>query len=440
MDLLVAFLVFMACMIAALVKGFSMTIPLVVGLVGFMAVAVHRGYKLRDVGRMAFDGAMSSMVVNRVLCVIGFITAVWRVSGTIMIFVYYGMKLITPPIFLMVAFLLSCLLSYALGTSFGVSGTVGVIFMTLARSGGVDPLITAGVLLSGVYFGDRGSPVSSSATLVAGVTDTDIFGNVKEMMKQAVLPMVLCLVIYGVLSWQNPIQHIDHELMGEFTDAFKISLWAFVPAILMLLLPLLHVSVIRSMGLSIASGILVAWIVQGVPLWKVLVTCVVGYKAQGTGLAAILNGGGLVSMIEIIIMLLLSCAYSGIFNGTGMLDSIQDRITAGSSKIGRFPVMVILSFLSSAMFCNQTIAALMCNDLMKKPYLDAGASKLELAMDEENSVILIAGIVPWCIGCSVPLAFMGVDFRALPYACYLYLLPICYLLTKKHFYPAVPRG
>ena len=67
------------------------------------------------------------------MAIIGFITAAWRVSGTITIFVYYGMKVITPPLFLMITFLLSCLLSYALGTSFGVAGTVGVIFMALAR-------------------------------------------------------------------------------------------------------------------------------------------------------------------------------------------------------------------------------------------------------------------------------------------------------------------
>ena len=64
-------------------------------------------------------------------------------------------------------------------------GLEGVIFMALARSGGVDPVLTAGVLMSGVYFGDRCSPVSSSATLVAGITDTKIYDNVKEMVKNS---------------------------------------------------------------------------------------------------------------------------------------------------------------------------------------------------------------------------------------------------------------
>ena len=182
LALLIAFLVFLISMVVAILTGYSMIIALLIGLIAFSAAAAGKGYGLKSLGSMALEGARGSLIVIEVMCVIGFVTASWRVSGTITIFVYYGMKIITPALFLLIAFLLSCLLSYALGTSFGVAGTVGVIFMTLARSGGVDPVITAGVLMSGVYFGDRGSPVSSSANMVAGITGTKTFDNVKLMM------------------------------------------------------------------------------------------------------------------------------------------------------------------------------------------------------------------------------------------------------------------
>ena len=76
----------------------------------------------------------------------------------------------------------------------------------------------------------------------------------------------------------------------------------------------------------------------------------------------------------------------------------------------------------------------MCSDLLSKPYEDAGASRQELAIDMENSVILIACFIPWSIGCSVPLSFFGMDYHALPYAVYMYALPICYWFTKKRWY------
>ena len=188
MDLLIAFGIFIIFMVLSLIAGISTIPALFLGLVVFLAVGRRKGFSLKSMLDMSVGGIKNSLVVIEVMLIIGLITAVWRVSGTITVFVYYGMKIIVPPLFLLITFLLSCVLSYALGTSFGTAGTVGVIFMTLARSGGVDPVMTAGVIMSGIYFGDRCSPVSSSANLVAGVTGTKIFDNVKLMMKTAMAP------------------------------------------------------------------------------------------------------------------------------------------------------------------------------------------------------------------------------------------------------------
>ncbi len=434
MSLLAAFIFFIIVMLTALITGFSMIFALLAGLAAFILVGLKHGFSLKDLLSMGLAGTKKTVIVIEAMCVIGFITAAWRVSGTITIFVYYGIKVITPPLFLIIAFLLSCLLSYALGTSFGVAGTVGVIFMTLARSGGVDPVITAGVLMSGIYFGDRSSPVSSSANMVAGITDTKIFDNVKQMMKTGLLPFIICCIIYMAMSLMNPITHVDTGLLAAFEREFNLSLWAFVPAVIMLVLPLLKVSVLVSMGLSVTAGILVAWLVQKVPLLEILKICILGYHSESEALGSLLSGGGLVSMLEIVGILLISCTYSGIFEGTKMLYSLQEKLQSACTKAGRFPVMLLLSTAGAVIFCNQTISTLICCDLLKKPYLDGGGSAQELAIDIENSVILLGCFIPWSIGCSVPLSFFDMDFHALPYAFYMYLLPLCYMFTKKKFF------
>ncbi|MDO4794047.1 MAG: Na+/H+ antiporter NhaC family protein [Filifactor alocis] len=433
MDLYLVFFVFMTSMVMTIIKGFSMIPALFLGLVGFILVAMRRGFSFSELVKMCVDSNKNSLVVIKVMLTIGFITAVWRVSGTISIFVYYGIKIITPSLFLLITFVLCCLLSYALGTSFGVAGTVGVIFMTLARSGNVDPLIAGGVIMSGVYFGDRCSPVSSSANMVAGITDTEIYDNVKLMMKTGLPALLITLAIYTLISFQNPISSVDEELVRAFEREFSLSLWAFVPAIFMLVLPLFKVKVIRSMMISIVSGIAVACLVQKVALYEVIKICIFGYRASGSGLASILNGGGLVSMLQIVGILLISSSYSGIFSGTQMLKQIQDNLNKACTRMGRFGVMVITSILMTSIFCNQTIATLMTCDLMKKPYFDLGADKQELMIDLENSVILIGCIIPWSIGCTVPLSFLGVSISAMPYAIYMYLVPLTYFFLKAQY-------
>lgn len=434
MELLIAFLIFAAAMIFVLIKGYTMVIALVIGLAAFLAAGMKRGNSLKSLCLMAAKGAGESLGVIKVLCLIGFITALWRAGGTIAVFVYYGVKIITPPLFLIIAFLLSSLLSYAIGTSFGVAGTVGVILMTLARSGGVDPIMTAGVLMSGIYFGDRSSPVSSSANMVAGITGTKIFDNVKQMMKTGLIPFAICCIVYTVMSFMNPIQAIDSSVVDAFGMDFNLSVWTFLPAVLMLLLPVLRVNVMTAMVLSILSSIATAWKVQGMSLGEILRLCIFGYDGEGTHLKTLLNGGGLSSMLEIMVILFISCAYSGIFSGTQMLDGLEQTLERTCSKIGRFSVMVLISLASLIVFCNQTIASLMCVDLLKNPYEHAGASKQELAIDVENSVIVLAGAVPWAIACSVPLSFFGVGYNAIFYAVYLYAIPVCYFFTKKIWY------
>jgi len=453
-------------MILMLITGHSMVWALLVGLLLFTAIGCRQlcappdspdpqeapagqaeersgmrpAAALRELASSSWGSIRDSLIVIEVMLIIGLITAAWRISGTITVFVYYGMKVIVPPLFLIIAFLLSCLLSYALGTSFGVAGTVGVIFMALARSGGVDPLITAGVLMSGIYFGDRGSPVSSSANMVAGITKTEILTNVRLMMKTGLLPFLLTLAAYCVLSFLHPISHVDSALLATFENEFSLSPWGFLPAVLMLALPLMKVGVIWSIAVSVLASGVIAFAVEKISITEICKVLIFGYHPTGEGLSAILEGGGLISMVEIVIILIISCAYSGIFNRTGMLEGLLSRISSCCAKTGRFITSLIVGFASCVLFCNQTIATLMCNDLLTKPYLETGGSRQELAMDIENSTIVIVGLVPWAIACSVPLTFFGVGYGALPWSLYLYLIPVCYVFTKRRWFHDTVRA
>lgn len=432
-----------------LITGHSMVWALLVGLLLFTVLGLRVlkinedmgiGAGIIELAKNSWGSIKESLIVIEVMLIIGFITAAWRMSGTITVFVYYGMKIIVPPLFLVITFLLSCLLSYALGTSFGVAGTVGVIFMALARSGGVDPVITAGVVMSGIYFGDRGSPVSSSANMVAGVTKTDILENVRLMMKTAFLPFAITLAAYSAVSIMNPISHVDAGILQAFEDEFTLSPWAFVPAVLMLALPLFKVGVILSISISILSSVVVAFVVERVSVLSICKILIFGYHSTGEGLGAILDGGGLVSMLEIVAILVISCAYSGIFNRTDMLADLLSLIEKCCTKAGRYATTFLVSLATCVVFCNQTIATLMCSDLLTKPYLNTGGSRQELAIDMENTVIIIVGLIPWCIACSVPLTFFGVGIGALPWAFYMYLVPLCYFFTKRRWFENKAHG
>lgn len=440
MDVLLAMAFFVGAMIICIANGLWMPIGLAAGLCGFACVALRRGVGWKSLGRIALSSINGALPMARLFLLIGMITGLWRASGTIASFIYWGMKLIVPETFLIMAFLLNCALSYALGTSFGVSGTLGVIFMALARSGGVNELMTAGVVISGVYFGDRCSPASSCANVVAAATGTEIMPNVRMMLKIGILPFCLTLAIYAVLSPLNPIAGENAALLSVLTGNFRICAWALLPAALIVVLPLIGVKVWQAMLCCAAASAAVAALVQGAPAGEIFRIMISGFHPSNAQLANVMSGGGVGSMMECFVIVLISSVYSGIFNATGMLSGVRAGARALADKTGSFPAMALSGTAIIAVFCNQVISVLMAVNLWDDAYGKDGRGRAEFAQDIYNSIVTIAGLVPWCLACYGPLEILGAGFGALPYAALLYLTPLCYLFTKRWFFPSDKIG
>lgn len=429
--LIACFVLFLAMVAGCLAAGLSVAWALLGGVILFWVLGRRQGFTHRQLWEMAWKKCQKSLIVVEVIFLIGIITGLWRVGGTIPYCIVMGVKLVTPGLFLVVAFLLCVALSYVLGTSYGVSSTMGVILMALARSGGVDPIITAGVILSGVYFGDRCSPASSAASLVAAVTDTDLYKNVRQMLRTGLLPTLLTLGVYGLLSWLNPLEQMDQGVLDSLRGSFSISWLSLLPAAVMFLLPLFKVPIKWAMAGSIAVSAVLAMTVQGFTPWQTLLAAWEGYHPADPALNAVLGGGGVTSMMVSYIIVILTGLYSGILEGTGDLEPLQHKAETLAGRIGRFPAMIVVSTLTAMVLCNQAVTSILSEQLLRRSYDD----REEMAMDIENSGILIAGLVPWSIACSIPLTMLGASYGAVGYALLLWLIPICYLFTKRFFYP-----
>lgn len=431
MELLIVFLIFIACMAAALIMDVTMMVPLAIGFALFTLLAMRRGFSFGEVMGFAKESLHESFIVIEIMVLIGCLTGLWRLSGTVAYFVDLGVSAIPPRVFVLAAFLLTALMSYALGTSFGVAATAGVILMSIARAGGVDTVLAAGAVMSGIYVGDRGSPASSASNLVAVLTRTDMRKNVREMLKCSLVPFLLCCAAYALLSMKSPMQSMNTDILNMLGEEFSLVWYCIIPAVLMIILPFCGVNVKWSMLVSLASAFLVAVFVQDAGVLQCLKAMAVGYDVKNPELTDMLTGGGITSMLEVCGILLISCCYGTIFKGTGMLTAVSDKINASAGKIGRFPTMLIISAAIVALFCNQAASTIMQSNLAHELYGDSDAERRLKMLDMENSVILMAGMVPWCIACSVPLAMFGADIRSVPLGLYLWAVPLWWLVRRK---------
>ncbi len=410
---------------------------LFVGLCLFIFYGSRKGFSLKELFRMGMKGVYAARNILTVFFLIGILTAFWRASGTVALIVCISSSLIRPSIFLLLTFLMNAAVSVLTGTSFGTSATMGVIFAMIGRSMGIDPCWTGGAVLSGVFFGDRCSPVSTSALLVADVTETDIYDNIHGMVRTAAVPFGAACLVFLALGLLGSHGGSVQSLWSMFIRHFDLQPICLIPAVAVLLLAAFRVNVRIVMAISILlSGILcLFW--QLLPVGEIIRIAIWGYHPSDPEIAAMLSGGGVLSMLRVAGIVCLSSSYSVIFEKTGLLLGIKKSLSSLSRKTSPFTASALTALLTGMVACNQTLAILLTEQLCG----DLFPEKEEAALALEDTAVVIPALIPWCIAGSVPLATIGAPAGSYLFACYLYLLPVWGVLRslkKKRQEPETP--
>lgn len=432
MAIIISFIFCFVLLILSVLNGIFVGYPLFIVLIIFSSLAVSKGYSVKSVIKMAYKGGKKSFIILEIFILIGAITSAWMASGTVPAIVYYGTKFLNPNIFILSAFLISSLVSYLIGTSFGTIGTVGIALMVMARGGGVNVSITAGAILSGAYFGDRSSPMSSSANLVAHITKTELYENIKNMFKTGMVPFVLSSILYLIFSFKFPLNVEVNSISLEIAKVFNINIITLIPALIILVFSFFKINVKKLMCFSIIAAALISITLQHASFINVIKYLIFGYTLHNTSsLNSIIKGGGIFSMVKISVVVFISSAFTGIFEETGMLSPIEKWTMRANTRPKLFLTTIVISIATSAFGCTQALAVILTHNLMKNAYIENKEDNKTLAVDIENTAIVIAPLIPWNIALFVPVITLGVGYMAILFCFYLYLIPIVNLIIKK---------
>lgn len=414
---------FCACLTLCVVFGQSILYALVAGLVLFLFYGRRKGFAWAELARMAFSGVKTVRNILFIFLLIGMLTALWRASGTISTIVCAAAVLIRPEVFYLLTFLLNCGVSVLTGTSFGTAATMGVVCMTMAGTMGLSPLLMGGAILAGAFFGDRWSPVSTSALLVCQLTGTSIFDNLKRMCRSAALPLALSCILYALLGLtiHSPAAPLDVTAM--FSRVFVQHWVTVLPAAAILLLAVFRVNVKGTMLVSIVLAGICCVVIQGVGPSQLLPLLVTGYHSPDPEVAAMLDGGGILSMVRCGAIVCLSSTYAGIFQETGLLAGAKAAVSRLSAAATPFAAIFCTAVGTSIIACNQTLAIMLTHQLCGELEPDAQ----RFALDLEDSVVVLAPLVPWSLAGAVPLASIAAPTASVLTAFFLYLLPLARL-------------
>lgn len=445
-------LLFCVALFASVALGWSIIPALLVGVLLFMGYGLIRRCSLRVMTVRAAGSIRSAGTVVVTFILIGVLTSLWRASGTIAFIVAHSATVIHAATVIPLSFLLCSAMSVLVGSSFASAATMGTICMSLGLSMQANPVMLGGAILAGVYVGDRCSPVSTSALLVKQLTHTNLFNNIARMLRTGAVPFALSCAVYiaaavieyscgaavgnarggaGSVAAADAAGAVGVSDIGSlFSTSFDLHWLTVAPALLVVVLALLRVDVRLLMLTSIAASIVVCVGVQHMGWAELLRLLVFGYHAHNSQVAALLDGGGVFSMVTVMAIVCISSAYAGIFAETRMLARLQQAIDVLGHCVGACGATAVTAICAAALACNQTLTIMLTHQLCSGLYDDSESDQTNQAIDLEDTAVIIAPLIPWSIAGAVPLAAINAPTLSLVAATFLYLLPLSRILAS----------
>lgn len=412
--------------------------PLLVSICVACGIGALCGHSFSDMLAGMLDRLNATMEAILILCTVGILVATFIMSGTIPALIYYGLDLLTPQMFLPVGCIMCAIVGLACGSSWTATATVGIAFLGIGAGLGINPAITAGMIISGAYLGDKFSPLSDTTNLAAAVAETGLFDHVTAMVSTTAPTFVIALVLYTILGLSGDVNGYDpqiaKDLQTALSSSFHLSPILLVPIIVVIAACVLKLPGLVGIMVSVVCGILFAMATQGMTgIGDIFNALHYGFEVEtGNALAdKLLNRGGMDHQMWTINLILLAVAYGGALERCGCVDTLFGGLKDKLHTVGQLVLATLLtSLFCDATMCDQFLGIGVPAPLYVDKFDEMGLSRNMLSRTLEDCGTLWAVMFPWT-GCGAyQMGVLGVHpFAYFPYAFVNLLNPIYAAIT-----------
>lgn len=407
-------------------------IPLILASAVATAVALSRNQKWKDIERGMVHGITLALSAILILIVVGTMIGTWIQGGIVPTMIYYGLKALSPSIFLAATFLISSVVSLGTGSSWSTAGTVGVALIGVGHGLGIPVPIVAGAIISGAYFGDKLSPLSDTTNLAPAVAGTDLFTHVRHMIYTAAPAYVLAFVLYVLLGLRfrgGKLAAQDIEtILSTLKTNFVIHPLLLLPPLLVILMVIKKIPPLPALLGGTVIGGLFGMIAQSRSLGEVIQAAQSGFVSS-TGVPMVdnlLSRGGLEGMMTTVALIICALSFGGIMEQTGMLGVLAQSLLKRVKSTGSLVTTTLLSCIGmNAIASDQYLAIVIPGRMYKNAYEARRLHPKNLSRALENSGTLTSPLIPWNSCGAFMHATLGVNPLAyLPFAFFNLAVPL----------------
>ena len=353
-----------------------------------------------------------------ILFLIGAISGTWTVSGIVPTFIYYGVKIISPKVFLLTACIICALLSVTIGSSWTTIATIGVALLGIGKALGFSDGMIAGAIISGAYFGDKISPLSDTTVLASSMSKVPMFDHIRYLMYTTVPSIVITLVIFTILGFSH--SGSDSSLINEYTSVldskFNITPWLLIvpaltavmiarrmPALIVLALStataaiaavIFQPDIIREIGASIAGDGSNAKILFTGTIESIYNS--VSIETGNPEVNQLVASKGMLGMLNTVYLIICAMCFGAALKASGMLRHLASMILPLTKRRTSLVTSTVVTGTAlNGIVSDQYLAIILTSSLFKDVYEKEGYENRLLSRSVEDSATVTSPLYPW---------------------------------------------
>ena len=352
-----------------------------------------------------------------ILFLIGAVSGTWTMSGVVPAFIYYGVHLIHPKVFLLTACVICALVSVMTGSSWTTIATIGVALLGIGRAEGFSDGMIAGAIISGAYFGDKISPLSDTTVMASSVNKVPLFTHIRYMLFTTVPSMLVALTVFTVLGLSHPVS--DAAQMDLYSSVlaakFHITPWLMVvPVVTAVLiarrkpaLPVLAVSIlvaaltalvfqpdiIAGIGARVTEGSRARLLLAGT-IESIYNT--VELETGAPQVDALVASRGMLGMLNTVFLILCAVCFGACMQASGMIASLARLLTPFTrTRTGLVASTAVTGVSLNAVVSDQFLAILLTSSIFGETYRERGYENRLLSRTVEDAATVTSPLFPW---------------------------------------------
>ena len=352
-----------------------------------------------------------------ILFLIGAVSGTWTMSGVVPAFIYYGVRIISPKVFLLTACVICAVISVMTGSSWTTIATIGVALLGIGRAEGFPDGMIAGAIISGAYFGDKISPLSDTTVMASSVNKVPLFTHIRYMMFTTVPSIVITLIFFTILGLLHPSAepaHID-LYTTVIASKFRITPWLMVVPLLTVFLiarrmPALPVLALSVLAASVTALLLQPDIIAGIGsrvtegsrarmLLVGTVESIYNTISLETGhpeLDGLLTSRGMLGMLNTVFLILCAMCFGACMQASGMIARLARLLSPFTrSRTGLVASTVVTGTTLNGILSEQYLSILLTSNIFGDTFRDRGYEQRLLSRSVEDSATVTSPLIPW---------------------------------------------